>query len=230
MQTSDAVLGRRSIRGYLDRPVELDLLTDVFEAARRAPSSGNLQPWHIYVLTGDALNQVTKRVAEQVRNGGPEADPQFPSYPADLASPYRDRKFRNGELFYSTLGVDRDDQAGRLEQLTRNYEFFGAPVGLFLYVHRQMGSAQWSDLGMFLQTVMLLLHDRGVGTCAQVAWASYHREIAEILEPPIEHLLFCGMSIGYEDPDVAVNKMHTERAPLADVASFLGWDQTRDLG
>lgn len=223
MQTRDAVLGRRSIRGFLDRPVEKDLLTDVLETACRAPSGGNLQPWHVYVLTGDSLDGIKKRVAEQMSMGGPAVGPEFPTYPPGLVSPYQDRKFRNGELFYATLGIERGDDAGRQEQLARNLAFFDAPVGLFCYVHRQMGPAQWADLGMFLQTLMLLLHDRGVGSCAQVAWANYHQEIAELIEPPSEHMLYCGMSIGYEDPDAVVNTMYTPRAPVAEVASFLGW-------
>lgn len=111
-----------------------------------------------------------------------------------------------------------------MAQFALNFAFFGAPVGLFCYVHRQMGVAQWSDLGMFLQTVMLLLHDRGVGSCTQEAWSIYHQETAEILDPPAEHVLFCGMAIGYEDTDAPVNALHTERVPLAEIATFLGWD------
>jgi nitroreductase len=224
METRDAVLLRRSVRAFLDRPVEEELLTDALDTARRAPSGGNLQPWHVYALTAGPLEALKKRVAEQTRLGGPEAAPEYPIYPADLVSPFRERRYRNGEQLYAALDVPREDKRGRLEQFSRNFTFFGAPVGLFCYVHRQMGAAQWADLGMFLQTVMLLLADRGVASCAQEAWSLYHTEVAEVLDPPADLMLFCGMAIGYEDTGHPVNTLRTERAPLGEVASFAGWD------
>ena len=224
METRDAVVRRRSVRAFLDRPVDRGLLAEVLETAGRAPSGGNLQPWHVHVLAGAPLADVKKRVTEQMRLGGPQADPEYPIYPRGLVSPYRERRYRNGEQLYSTLGIAREDKPGRLQQFARNYAFFGAPVGMFCYVHRQMGAAQWSDLGMFLQTVMLLLTDKGLASCAQEAWSVYHREIAEILEPPADQMLFCGMAIGYEDPEAPVNALRTERTPLHEIAQFHGWD------
>lgn len=111
-----------------------------------------------------------------------------------------------------------------MRQFARNYTFFDAPVGMFCFVHRQMGAAQWTDLGMFLQTVMLLLRDRGLGSCAQEAWSIYHQEVAEIIQPPSDLMLFCGVAIGYEDIQHPVNGLRTERAPPSEFAEFLGWD------
>src|SRR3954454_18189419 len=130
VQTRDAVLRRRSVRAFLDRPVEKDLVAEVLETASRAPSGGNLQPWHVHVLTGDPLEDLKKRVAEQMRSGGPWADPEYPIYPAGLVSPYRERRFRNGEQLYAALGIPREDKRDRLAQFARNFAFFGAPVGL----------------------------------------------------------------------------------------------------
>lgn len=224
MDVYEAVAQRMSVRGFCDRPVDREVVERVLEAACRAPSGGNLQPWLVYVMTGDPLAEVKKLVAERVKVGGLPDEPQYPIYPPNLTSPYRERRARTGEQLYAALGVPRDDKAARQRQFARNFEFFGAPVGLFCFVDRQMGSAQWSDLGMYLQTVMLLLHAEGLASCAQEAWSLYHRTVGDVLEVPEGWTLFCGMAIGYRDPAHPANGLRMERAPLAEIGTFLGWD------
>jgi nitroreductase len=219
----EAVMTRRSVRGFLDTPVSRHTLEQVLETACRAPSGGNLQPWRLYALTGNPLNQLKDSTAERIAAGTPPDEPQYTIYPPDLTAPYRDRRFHCGEQLYSALGVPREDKDGRQRQFARNYQLFGAPVGLFCYIDRQMGAAQWADLGMYLQNVMLLLTAEGLASCPQEAWSLHHRTVAEIVKPPQELMLFCGMAIGYEDPAHPANHHHTERAPLTEVATFQGW-------
>ncbi|KOU59827.1 NADH dehydrogenase [Streptomyces sp. MMG1533] len=223
MDVREAVMKRRSIRGFLDTPVSRATLERVLDTACRAPSGGNLQPWRPYLLTGSVLDQLKNLMAERLATGPAPDEPEYPIYPPGLTSPYRDRRFALGEQLYSALAVPREDKAGRQRQFARNYQLFGAPVGLFCYVDRQMGAAQWSDLGMYLQTVMLLLTAEGLACCPQEAWSIHHRTVAEIIQPPEELMLFCGMAIGYEDPDHPANNWRSERAPFAEVATFQGW-------
>lgn len=226
MNVTEAMVSRRSVRGFLDTRVDRATIEEVLEIASRAPSGGNLQPWRIVALAGSPLRHLTKRMSERLETGGEPDESQFPIYPPQVSAPYRDYRFRNAEQLYGAVGIPREDKAARRAWFARNYQFFGAPVGLFCYVDRQMGSAQWSDLGMYLQSVMLLLQERGLGSCPQEAWSAYHRTVAEIVEPPSEWMLFCGLAVGYEDHDEPANNYRTERAPLEDFASFLGWDES----
>lgn len=220
MNVSEAVAGRRSIRRFLDRPVDGELLRDILARATRAPSGGNLQPWHIHVVGGGKLAAlkaiVAKRVAEAPAGEGTEYD----IYPKTFDDPYRQRNFQVGQLLYERLGIPREDKAGRARWFARNFEFFGAPVGLFCYVDRNHGPPQWSDLGMYLQTVMLLLREVGLDSCPQECWALYHRTISDFLGTPPEQMLFTGMSIGWRDPDGPENDVVMPRAPVDDVVRF----------
>jgi nitroreductase len=224
MDVYQAVAQRRSARAFLPRAVDHETIQRVLQSACQAPSGGNLQPWHLFVLTGEPLREVITRTTQRITHNAEPDPPDYPIYPPKLLSPYRDRRFGVGEQMYAALGVGRDDDAGRRRQFLRNFEFFGAPVGLFCYLHRQMGPAQWPDLGMYLQTVMLLLEAEGLGSCPQAAWSQYHRTVAEVVSAPEQLMLFCGMSIGYPDPDHPLTSMRTQRAPLCDVSTFMGWD------
>lgn len=220
MTVSEAVDRRRSVRAFLDTPVSDDTLREVLTLASRAPSGGNLQPWHVYVINGDAMTRFRARMEQRLQDGG--SDPlDYQIYPQPLFEPYRTRRFVLGEAMYEKLGIARDDKAGRLARFAENYRFFGAPAGLFCFMDRRMGQPQWSDLGMFLQTVMLLLEERGLGSCAQEAWSVFGATVAEFCGAPHELMLFCGMAIGHPDPDAPVNELRSERAEPTDFLKFV---------
>lgn len=222
MNVSDAVRTRRSVRAFLDTPVDGQVLREVLEAAARAASGGNLQPWRLFVLGGEPLAAMKARMRERLYEQ-PASEPlDYDIYPADLWDPYRTERFVVGEELYALLGIPRADKIGRMRQFQRNFEFFGAPAALFCYVDRRMGRPQWSDLGMYLQTVMLLLRERGLDSCAQECWSVYPKTVAQLLNPPEELMLFCGMAIGYADTDAPVNRLATRRLPLGAFASFRG--------
>ncbi|WP_103729950.1 nitroreductase [Novosphingobium sp. HII-3] len=214
MNVSEAVASRRSVRGFLDKPVELDLLRRLLEKAAAAPSGGNIQPWHIHLVIGDRMAELkalmARKVAEQSTGEGSEYD----IYPREMVEPYRSRTFVVGEALYARLGIPREDKQARAQWFARNFQFFGAPAGLFCYVHRNNGPPQWSDLGMYLQTLMLLLREEGLDSCPQECWAIYPRTIDEFLGAPSDHMLFTGMAIGWKDEAEPANAFVPSRAPL----------------
>jgi nitroreductase len=215
----EAVTSRRAVRAFTDRPVLRPTLERVVSAAAWAPSASNLQPWHAYVLTGDPLAELKKRAGERVATGEAWDEPEYEMYPPALKSPYRERRSAFGEQRYGALGIAREDIEARQRAASANWDAFGAPAALFCYIDRDLGPAQWSDVGMYLQTVMLLLRAEGLHSCTQMAWAKYHRSVAEILSPPDELILFCGMSIGFED--ATADPTRTGRAPLEETVTFV---------
>ncbi|MDB5970143.1 MAG: dehydrogenase [Hydrocarboniphaga sp.] len=219
---SAALASRRSVRAFLDRKPDPQLLRSLLELAARSPSGGNLQPWRIVVLGGEVLDQFRATMMQRLATSPAPDAPQYPVYPASLDEPYRSSRFRVGEMLYTLLGIPRDSKAQRLQWFANNYRFFGAPVGLFCYVDRGMGSAQWSDLGMYLQSLMLLLREHGLDSCPQECWSVYHTVVDGFVDAPANHLLFCGMAIGYADPHAAANQLQSERMALAEFAQFRG--------
>ncbi len=222
MDVSEAIATRRSVRGFLDRPVDPQVLRNVLEKAARAPSGGNLQPWHIYVVGGDELTRLKEIMSKRVFEA-PKGEPtEYDIYPKALGEPYASRRFEVGEDLYGHLGIPREDKAARMMWFARNFNFFGAPVALFCYVNRYMGPPQWSDLGMYLENVMLLLREEGLDSCPQECWAIYPQTIGEFLGAPAEWMLFTGMSIGWKDPDEPANRLVAKRVPLDEFAEFRG--------
>lgn len=222
MNVSEAVATRASVRGFRPDPVDGDVIRRVVEKAARAPSGGNVQPWHIDVVGGAALDELKAIMRDKVMSSPGGEGAEYDIYPKTLLSPYRDYRFAVGEALYASLGIPREDKMARLMWFARNFQFFGAPVALFCTVAKTMGPPQWSDLGMYLQTLMLLLREEGLDSCAQECWAVYPATIRGFLGTPEDRMLFCGMAIGYKDDSDPANAMRSARAPLADFATFRG--------
>jgi len=221
MKVSEALASRVSIRDFLPTPVPPETIRRVLAAASRAPSGGNLQPWHIDVVAGEKLDELRAIVRERIGAGAQETI-EYAVYPSPLVSPYRERRFECGEDMYGLVGIPREDKPARLRWFARNFEFFGAPLALFCSVHRDMGSPQWSDLGMFLQSVMLMLREEGLDSCPQECWSRYPETIGRFVGIPPERMLFAGMAIGYRNPEHPVNSLVTSRAPLEEFVRFHG--------
>ena len=160
---------------------------------------------------------------ERVREAPQGEAAEYAVYPPDLWEPHRTERYVLGEQMYALLGIPREDKAARRRWFERNYEFFGAPSALFCYVDRRMGAPQWSDLGMYLQTVMLLLREAGLDSCPQECWALYRETVDALIAPPSEWMLFCGLAIGYADPQAPVNRLESHRLPLQAFAEFRGF-------
>jgi nitroreductase len=222
MNVSEAIASRHSVRAFLDRPVDKEVITSLLERAKWAPSGGNLQPWRVYVLGGEKLADFKTTIRSKLLEHPMGEGGEYHIYPPGLKEPYRSRRYKCGEELYASIGIARDDKLGRLMQLAKNFSFFGAPVGMFFVIDRTMQEGQWSDLGMFIQTLMLLAREEGLHSCAQEAWSVWPKSIAEFLDIPGEFMLFCGLALGYKDESHAINRWRTERAPLEEFVEWHG--------
>ena len=217
MKVSEAVESRQSIREYLKKPVDSSLIKEILEKSARAANGGNLQPWQIFVINKESMADFLKQQSEWT-----EAEtPAYDIYPPKLKEPYRTSRYELGEQMYSLLGIEREDKEGRFMQVLKNFEFFGAPAAIFCFVDKQMGPPQWSDLGMFLQTFMLLAQEAGLDTCAQEAWSIKQESVSDFFNVDKETMVFCGMAIGYKDPEATINKLRSERRPIDEWATFV---------
>lgn len=221
MDVIDAMRGRISVRAYLDKPVSRHTLEQVLEAARWAPSGTNTQPWRVVAASGAVRQRIAHAlVAHAAAGGAPSA--HYDYYPDTFVEPYKGRRWRCGMQLYGALGISADDRPARQQAMLRNFEFFGAPLGLFFYIDRAMAKGSWVDMGMFLQNVMLAARGVGLETCPQFALAMYPDVVAQHLDAPAGHDLVCGLSMGYGDPEAPVNRYRTERMA---VDEFLTWTE-----
>jgi nitroreductase len=219
-----AITSRHSIRAFLPTPVPRETIEQILAVAARAPSGTNTQPWQVHVLMGEAKAALSRDIraayddpAERARHTEPYA-----YYPTEWVSPYIDRRRKVGWDLYGLLGIAKTDKARMHEQHARNYDFFGAPVGLMFTIDRVMQQGSWLDYGMFLQSVMVAARARGLDTCPQAAFTQFHRLIARHLGLGEGQTVVCGMSLGWADAAAVENTLVTEREPVAGFARFLG--------
>jgi nitroreductase len=225
MDVREAVASRYSCRAFLPTPVAEATVRDILARAARAPSGGNLQAWRIYAIAGARLEALKALLAPR-KGELPKAEGgEYQIFPTDLKEPYRSRRFAVGELLYRSIGVPREDRAARYRQYGKNFEFFGAPVGLFFAIDRTMLPAQWADLGGLIQTVMVLARGYELDTCPQEAWISWRRTLRAFLRLPDELMLFCGMALGYADTAAAINSWRSPRETVDAFATFEGFGE-----
>lgn len=223
MNVTQAIQARRSIRAFQSRSVDPALIREALSLAAKAPSGGNLQPWRLYLLAGDELTEFKQSMTARINSQPMPDKAEYEIYPKDLPEPYRSERKAAAEAMYSAIGIAREDKMQRLRFAAGNLDFWGAPVGLLCYIDRRLSCAQWADLGMYLQSLMLLLQERGIDSCPQAAWAHYHSSVNQFLQPPDDLMLFCGMSIGYADLAAPVNTASTARMALDDFAQLRGF-------
>jgi nitroreductase len=178
-----------------------------------------LQPWRLYVLHGDSMARFRTMMETRMAETPAGEPPEYNVYPPSLPEPYRSRRYQVGEAMYELLGIPRTEKFSRLAWMQNNDRFFGAPAAAFCFTDRFMDRPQWSDLGMFLQTAMLLFEEAGIATCAQEAWSRWPKTVADFVGAPAEAMLFCGLAIGYADTHARVNELVTPRDP--DVIRFV---------
>ena len=219
MDVFHALQQRRSVRAFLPHAPSADTVRTLMESAACAASGGNMQPWRVLALTGEPLAQAIQATAQ----AQPESDANTLAYPPNLWEPYRTRRFANGEDLYRTIGIPRDNKAARLEQLRKNGTFFGAPVGVFLCIDRRMDMPQWADLGIYLQSLMLMAVEHGLATCAQGFWRRYDTALAEDLGLPDNYRVAIGVALGYEDKQAPINTLESGRAPFEEWAELRGF-------
>jgi nitroreductase len=226
MSVIDILHKRQSIRSFLPTPVPNELVVRLLEAAARAPSGTNMQPWRVYVLTGEAKETLTrevmaKRDLEPHRERPPKPFGEYDYNPEPLFEPYLGSRRKVGWDLYRILGVTKGDKEASWKAAGRNYEFFGAPVGMIFTIDKSLQHGSWLDYGIFLQSLMLAANDAGLGACAQAAWRHYHDIIRPLCAIPESEIVVCGMSLGYADLEAAANKLVTEREPVEGFAKFI---------
>jgi nitroreductase len=219
MNVDEALKKRVSVRVFKDTPVSEQTVRDILEAARWAPSGGNLQPTRVIAVAGAARQAIIDLARANLPG---EIGERF-VYPANLWEPFRSRRFKVGEDMYALLGVPRDDKPGRLRQFAHNYQFFGAPVAIFFIIDERMGYGQWAHMGMLMQSVALAAVERGLATCMQEAWAALRKPLHRHLGLQPTEMLYCGMALGYAEESAAVNGLRSERAPVDEFATFKGF-------
>lgn len=224
MQVSEAILSRFTCRAFLPRPVARADVEAILDLASHSPSGGNLQPWRVWALSGAPLEALQAEVKRKLGEGEfAELPPEYLLYPTVPKEPYATRRFDSGEVMYEALGIKRNDHAGRMDQVLRNYECFGAPAALFFAIDRDMQQGQWAELGMFINAVMLLARERGLHTAAIGAWSLWHRTVRAALQMPDDLILYCGMGIGHADLSAPVNTIRQPRAGLTEFATLDGF-------
>ena len=221
MTVEHALRHRKSCRAFLDRPVDSTLLRTIIEQASRAPSNGNLQPWQIFVLTGGALAKLKATTREAIAQNQHMLTPEYAVYPKPLKPVFDARRFAIGEDIYRVLGITREDKAARRAQFAKNAIMFNAPVGVFAYIDRSLSYGQWMDLGMFLQSLMLLCEEHGLASCAQGYWTFFHDNVRAATGAPDDWMLACGLAIGFEDTEAPINRVHSARVSIDEFATFI---------
>ena len=223
MDVNVALRARISTRAFLPTPVSKDLLTAVLDDARWSPSGGNLQPWNVVAVTGAARQAVIDAVQVATAQDPSSQEGDHPMYPAELWEPLRTRRYQVGEQMYTQLAIAHDDKAARFARIMENFNFFGAPVGLFFVTDDRMGAGQWAHLGMFMQSLALAAVEHGLATCMQEAWAMRRTTLKTHFKLGEHDYVYCGMSLGYADPAHPVNQLRTERASVDEFTTWLGW-------
>ena len=213
---------RTTVRAFVPDPVPRSLLQDVLQVAQTAPSTFNTQPWRVHLVAGSAKAELTRAIL--LAHTAADA-PTFSPFPAVMPETQADHQNDFGRRYYSALGIDRADAAARSRQTGRNFEFFAAPVGLFFTTNRSLTKHSWLDCGIFMQTLMLAAHARGLATCPQVAFLRYESIIASHLDLCAGEAVVCGMSLGWPDTTARVNQLEMPRERLEEVARWHGFEQ-----
>lgn len=218
-----AITSRRSIRAFLPTPVPRASVERILDIAARAPSGTNMQPWRGHALAGAPLRALSDALVAEALAGTP-TEAEYRYYPDAFFEPFLSRRRKVGWDLYGLLGIARGEAEKMQRQHARNFDFFGAPVGIIFTIDRRLEIGSWLDYGIFLGNVMTAARGMGLDTCPQAAFASHHRTIRARLAIPENEVVVCGMALGHADPAAPENTLVTERVPAAEFCRFLGWE------
>jgi nitroreductase len=214
----EAINERRSVRGFLDKKIPVQTLQTIFEQAQQAPSNCNTQPWKVFVASGNVRDSISAQLLENVSQGIPQAA-DF-SYKSAFEGEYRDRQVACAMERYSEMGVDRGDQEGRKKAMLRNFELFDAPYVAFLGMDKSFGETIAVDIGIYLQTLMLLMTSYGISSCAMGSLRGYPDVVRKAFDIDDSTGILLGISFGYEDPAIKANNTRISRDPVSNSVIF----------
>ncbi len=217
---AQVMTGRRSIRQFLDKPIEQKQIADILLMARHAPSGNNIQPWRVHVVSGNRRDVLCERVCQEFDKGQETAQSEYDYYPKQFVEPYLSRRRKSGWDLYGLLGIAKGDYPAMRDQLRRNFQLFDAPVALVFTLDRRLSQGSWLDCGMFLQNVLLAATAHGLGSCIQAAWIDYFQVVGKVLDFDPNEQLLCTIALGYSDEHSVVNSLSTERSQLDEFVCF----------
>ena len=223
ISVSESLARRQSVREYIKQDVSPELVIDILETAGKSPSGGNLQPWRVHALSGEVKNTLFQKTIAQAMNNPTGVDPDIPIYPSGLAEPWRSRRADCGEVMYGALEIKRDNKMGRMQQGARNLSFFDAPVGLIFTLDRSFCESQIIDLGLYVQSVMLVADEKGLATCPQASWSMWAGIVRDVLGLASDEMVMLGMALGYAAPDAPVNQLNQPRVDVTAFTTFHGF-------
>jgi nitroreductase len=207
------IIERYSTRMFLPRPVPRGVVEEALALAQHAPSNSNIQPWRLVFVSGAARDRLKNALFGV-------ADYEAPHIPA-LPTVFEHYRYELGAAVYRSMGIPIADTARHAAAVMRNYDFFGAPLAGIVCMHRDLGPADALSVGMYLQTLLLALTARGLGTCVEVSVAGYPDVVRTELKIPPELTIICGLAVGYSDPEFPANKLRIGRDPVANHVKFL---------
>lgn len=218
----DAMKGRHSTRAFLNKPVSQELIYNILEAARFAPSGVNTQPWQVIAVTNEYQKRIGDAIIQAKDKDIPE-NPDYHYYPTEWFEPYKSRRKACGLALYSSQHIELHEKEKRKVAWYKNYRFFGAPAGLLFFVDGRLDKGSWVDMGLFIENVMLAARGFGLETCPQASIAEYPDIVREIVGVSKDRALICGMALGYEDKTDPINQYRTTREPVESFTQFLGF-------
>lgn len=224
LAVTDAISKRRAVRAFTKQPVPRQVVAEILTLAANAPSNSNVQPWKVHAISGAVIANLTQAVFSSAKKhpAGEPADVKI--YPDKMQQPWRKRRADCGERMYSALNIARDDLPGRYAQGAKNLTFFGAPVGLIITLDRSMTELQFVDVGIFVQSILLLAHERGLATCPQAAWSMWSDTVRSTLELPHDEMILLGIALGFADNSQIAANIHQPRLKLCEYATLQGFD------
>ena len=223
MHIDDVMKARKSARAFKPDPVPLSLVTEILDLASRSPSGTNIQPWKVHVVAGDMRKRLEEEVLAHRETKPADDSAEFPRT-SKRKEPYTSRMRKLGKDMYSLLGIPKGDAEANWRQWGRNYRFFDAPIGLLFTIDRDLDAMGFIDIGILMQSIMLIAKSRGLDTCAQGAWNNYWTVTRRVLGVPEDEYIVCGMSMGYADDTAPVNTLVSEREPVASFVTFHGFE------
>jgi len=220
MKVSKALQMRKSVRAFLNKPVEKEKISRILHYARHAPSGTNTQPWEVAIVSGSAKKKLDALMQKEFERNG-KGDSSYQYYPSVWKEPFKSRRKACGLQLYTTLEISREEKEKQKQQWAANYRAFDAPTALYFLMDDIMETGSFMDYGMFLQSVMLMAMEEGLVTCPQHALAEFPETVKTELGYAGHYRVVCGMAIGYEDTEARVNSYRTPRESIDSFAKFI---------
>ena len=220
MNIKKLIESRFSVRNFLEKKVDTSIIINILETANKAPSGGNIQPWNVYVLNKKSKNKLISKALKNY-NDGIQEKVEYEIYPKPLEEKYRLRRSQCASDMYKALSIERNDINKRLDQIKENFKFFGAPTAMIITIDKSFSKNGWGHVGMFLQNLWLLAVNEGLGMCLQESWSIYPQTVRSVIKHPNNEIVWCGIALGYPNPDHPINNYKTSREPIDSFVKFV---------